>query len=103
MSNQQSHEMQLEIEHASGAEEWYCPTCGRRFLLSMPPVYRKIILDTGDELAIHSGGKGGLGVGSLQVTEMEEVPLPEKIRAVLEKILKKSDIEGSSNINDSNL
>lgn len=51
------HEMILESVHDSGAEEWYCPTCGRRFLMQWPPDYRKIVLEAGDENAIHSGGK----------------------------------------------
>lgn len=55
---QEQHEMVLETIHPSGAEEWYCPRCGRRFLIQWPPAYNKVILDPGDEAAIHSGGKG---------------------------------------------
>ena len=95
--SQQQHVMVLERTHPSGAEEWNCPICRRRFLLNWPPEFQKTILNIGDELAIHSGGKGGLGMDSLQITEVEEVPLPEKIRAALEKILEISDIEDSSN------
>jgi hypothetical protein len=51
----------------SGAEEWVCPTCGRRMLLRWPPHYEKLILDHGDEAAIHVGGKGGLRVGQVAV------------------------------------
>lgn len=54
----QQHEMVLQMTHESGAEEWYCPTCGRRILMFWPPEYKKIILEVGDEYAIHSGGKG---------------------------------------------
>jgi hypothetical protein len=58
--NQQTeHQMILQHVDPSGIEEWYCPTCGRRFLLQWPPEYRKVILDAGDENAIHSGGKSG--------------------------------------------
>jgi hypothetical protein len=65
----QRHEMQLATTHASGAEEWFCPTCGRRFLLQWPPLYRKIILEPGDEIAIHSCSKGGLRIGQLTITQ----------------------------------
>ena len=101
MISQQNHEMQLETEHASGAEEWYCPTCGRRFLLNMPPEYRKIILDSGDESATHSGSKGGLRMGSIQIGKPEEPALPEEIVATLEKILKDFDLDYPSDTSDS--
>jgi len=51
----------------SGAEEWVCPTCGRRMLLRWPPNYEKLILEHGDEAAIHVGGKGGLRIGQVAV------------------------------------
>ncbi len=57
--NQQlEHEMVLEKVDSAGIEEWYCPTCGRRFLLQWPPDFKKVILEAGDENATHSGGKG---------------------------------------------
>ena len=98
MRSQQSHEMQLESTRPSGAEEWYCPTCGRRFLLNMPPEYRKIILDAGDESAIHSGSKGGLRMGSIRVGKPEEPTLPAGIVATLEKILKDFDLDNPSDV-----
>lgn len=54
---QENHEMILDKVHPSGIEEWYCPTCGRRFMMNWPPKYSKVILEAGDETAIHSGGK----------------------------------------------
>ena len=51
----------------SGAEEWVCPTCGRRMLLRWPPEYEKLVLDHGDDSAIHVGGKGGVQVGGLVI------------------------------------
>jgi hypothetical protein len=56
----------------SGAEEWVCPTCGRRMLLRWPPDYEKLVLDHGDDSAIHVGGKGGVRVGGFAIT-----PTPE--------------------------
>jgi hypothetical protein len=88
MNAQQKHEMILETTHPSGAEEWYCPVCGRRFMLNWPPAYKKIILNPGDELASHSGGKGGLSMGQLQTGDAGESALPEQIRSSIEKILK---------------
>jgi hypothetical protein len=70
MDPQEHHEMMLAITHPSGAEEWYCPTCGRRFLLKWPPAYQKIILEPGDEYAAHSGSKGEiLRLGSLELID----------------------------------
>ena len=96
MNESQKHEMILEKTHPSGAEEWNCPTCGRRFLLNMPPEYRKIILNAGDEFAIHSGSKGGLRMGSIQISSPDEPVLPEAIIAALEKILQDFNPENPS-------
>src|SRR5262245_40962592 len=74
MDQQEHHQMVLETTHSSGAEEWYCPTCGRRFLLRWPPSYEKIVLDPGDEHAAHSGGKGAmLNMESLDVVGSQEL------------------------------
>jgi hypothetical protein len=67
IQQQAEHEMILENVNSSGVEEWYCPTCGRRFLLQWPPEYKKVILEAGDENAIHSGGKGGFSMSSNQI------------------------------------
>lgn len=72
------HEMQLAQTHATGVEEWFCPACGRRFLMQWPPAYKKIILEAGDEQAIHSGGKGGLHINVPRVAEVEEPGLADE-------------------------
>jgi hypothetical protein len=69
--NEQYHEMILEKTHPSGADEWYCPTCGRRFLMQLTPLYEMIILEAGDQYAQHSGSTGSLRVGPLQVEETQ--------------------------------
>jgi hypothetical protein len=69
---QAKHEMVLDQVHESGVEEWYCPTCGRRFLLQWPPNYKKIVLEPGDVAAEHTGGKGGLKMGSPQIEQIED-------------------------------
>ena len=47
MDQSQRHEMILEVTHASGAEEWSCPTCGRRMTITWQP-WKKIVLEQGD-------------------------------------------------------
>lgn len=93
MSEQPRHEMILGITHPSGAEEWYCPTCGRRFTIQWPPEYKKIILNAGDELAIHTGGKGGVNTSQLHIGQPHEPELPPQIRSSIEKILRDFDGE----------
>jgi hypothetical protein len=63
--------MVLERVYPSGEEEWYCPTCGRRFRIHWPPSYSKVILETGDKNAIHSGGRRG---AVLDTTQDLDVP-----------------------------
>lgn len=64
--DQPHHQLILKSTAPTGVEEWYCPTCGRRFLMQWPPDYKKIVLEPGDEYAIHSGGKGGLFMGATE-------------------------------------
>ena len=72
MPEPEQHEMQLEATHSTGAEEWYCPACGRRFLVQWAPVYSMIIIEPGDQYARHSGSTGGLHIGSSQVDQDNE-------------------------------
>ncbi len=69
MEPQEKHTMVIESTHPSGAEEWFCPTCGRRILMQWPPNYRKIVLEEGDSNVVHSGGKGGMQIGSAQIDQ----------------------------------
>jgi hypothetical protein len=96
MINQDQHQMQLEKVHPSGAEEWCCPSCGRRFLLQWPPAYKRIIMEAGDEYATHSGAKGGVRMGSLQINpnhDEEETPVSDELRAAIEDALKNVDFD----------
>ncbi len=68
----QQHEMLLDKTHPTGAEEWYCPTCGRRFVMQWPPKYKRIVLTPGDEYVAHRGGKGGLALLSTQAARAED-------------------------------
>jgi hypothetical protein len=67
--------------------------CGRRFLLSWPPAYEKIVLEAGDEYATHTGGKGGLRMQPPQIGEVEEPILSEELRAALEEVLEDLDLD----------
>lgn len=101
-SNFPQHEMHLVKTHPSGAEEWCCPTCGRRFLMQWPPNCKKIILEPGDEYAIHSGGKGGLQISVAQIIEdHEDEPIVSaELRAAVEEVLKDIDFDSDENLPD---
>jgi hypothetical protein len=72
MNDAEQHQMFLTATHPSGEEEWLCSTCGRRFLMHWPPAYRKVVLVPGDEYAVHSGNKGDLRMGSLEIRPADE-------------------------------
>lgn len=67
MESQSQHQMVVEQTYSNGSQEWYCPTCGRRFIMQWPPNYKRIILEAGDTQATHSGGMGGLIMGKADV------------------------------------
>lgn len=67
--NEQHHEMVLEMTHPSGMQGWYCPICGRRILLRVPPTNEMVIVEPGDRYARHSGSTGGLRIGTVQVAQ----------------------------------
>jgi len=71
MNEQQQHEMVLEKTYPAGAEDWYCPTCGRRILLRVPPTNEMIIVEPGDKYARHWGSNGGLRIGAVQVAQRD--------------------------------
>lgn len=80
------HEMSLVDRHASGAEEWCCPTCGRRFVMTWSPNYQKVVLEPGNEYAEHSGSKGELRLAASQVVETEDRILSDELRAALDEL-----------------
>lgn len=79
------HEMILVSGHHTGAEEWHCPTCGRRMIMTWPPNYRKVVLAPGDENAQHSGSKGGLQLGPPAVEAVDTI-LSDDLRAALDDL-----------------
>jgi hypothetical protein len=66
MKEEQVHTMVLAKTYPSGAEEWCCPECHRRFVVQWTPEYQKTILEMGDEFAVHNTGKGEMIVRSPQ-------------------------------------
>ena len=74
----QQHEMFLDKTYPSGAEEWYCPTCGRHFVMQWPPKYKRIVLNGGDEYAAHSAVKGNLQIGAATLQNREHTETPEE-------------------------
>ena len=56
MDNRQRHEMILQHNHPSGAQEWYCPTCGQCLLVTQTPRFMTVIRKAGNESALHTLG-----------------------------------------------
>lgn len=65
---QPHHEMQMMDVDTSGAEEWYCPSCYRQVMVSWFPDFKRVVLEPGDETAIHGGSHGGLTLSFPQVS-----------------------------------
>ncbi len=61
------HTMELIGEH-EGTEEWHCPVCGRRMMITWQP-WKKVVVEPGDNNVAHTGGKGGLRLGSVQIMQ----------------------------------
>jgi hypothetical protein len=80
--NEKYHEMMLEKTHISGVEEWYCPSCGRRFLVQWPPAYKMIILVPGEKDTRHNVSKVNPRPGSLHVAQTSDTILIEEFRLV---------------------
>ena len=78
--NEKHHEMILEKIHILGVEEWYCPTCGRRFLVQWVPAYRLIILAAGDKDIWHNVSKSNSSIGSCLVMQLEATDLTDEFR-----------------------
>ncbi len=78
--NEKHHEMILEKIQISGVEEWYCPTCGRRFLVQWPPAYRMIVLASGDNDIRYNVSKSNSRIGSCPVTQPEATDLTDEFR-----------------------
>ena len=78
--NEKHHEMILEKIHISGVEEWYCPTCGRRFLVQWPPAYKMIVLAAGDKDIRHNVSISSARIGSRPVKQLEATDFIDEFR-----------------------
>jgi hypothetical protein len=67
------HQMILRASLSSGEEDWICPKCGRHVLITWSPSFKKIILDVGDEMAVHTGSKGGVIMQISKLISNEEL------------------------------
>jgi len=84
MNEQQRHQMILEKTHSSGEEEWHCPACGRRMLINWQPQFKKIVLEAGDDYAMHSASKGLLPIEPLRVAPVDGDPPQAEPEALIE-------------------
>jgi hypothetical protein len=82
-----THDIHVEKTHPSGAEEWYCSTCNRRFIVQWSPEYQFIVLEPGDPDAVHNMGRGAMVLITPRNDER-----PELLQPWLDW-LKKIDIE----------
>ena len=69
------HTMKI-IDKQEGAEEWFCPICGRHLLVSWTPKFKRTVLVEGDSSVPHSGSKGNLLVNRVDVATEENL-LPD--------------------------
>ena len=81
-------------------EEWYCPTCGRCFLVQWIPAYKMIILAAGDKDIRHNVSKSNSHIDSCSVTQLEATDLTYEFRLLpwikwMEKV--NFDIKWSAN------
>lgn len=71
--NDNFHEMVFEKTHLSGVEEWYCPSCGRRFLVQWPPAYKMVILEPGEKDTRHNLSKVNSRLSAPQTNKIEPI------------------------------
>ena len=74
------HEMVLEKTHISGVEEWYCPDCGRRFLVQWPPSYKMVIIEQGEKDTRHNVSRLSSRIISDSVEQAEDPEPIEEFR-----------------------
>ncbi|MFF1793174.1 hypothetical protein ACFVXQ_02860, partial [Kitasatospora sp. NPDC058263] len=77
------HEMKFVGRLASGADEWSCPACGRRVTLRRLPEPELVVLDAGDESAVHVGviepdGRAAAAADKYGLGPVQEIPRPPR-------------------------
>ena len=102
-SYSQRHEMHLEATYPSGAQEWFCPTCARRFIAQLQPQPNIIELEVGDGHVDHVSSTDGLpriGI-RIQNVEPEEPELPDDLINAVEEALKNVNFDDWEGTQDS--
>jgi hypothetical protein len=69
----QNHEILVAKRYPTGAEEWYCPTCGRHYIVRWTPEYQCMVLNEGDEKSIHNMSRGAQIVLSREIAREENL------------------------------
>lgn len=64
MSSVEQHELVLAATYPSGAEEWTCPTCGRRLLVNWPTGCEALTLERGEKFCLAWGREVGTAVAT---------------------------------------
>jgi hypothetical protein len=80
--NDNFHEMVFEKTHLSGVEEWFCPSCGRRFLVQWPPSYKMVVLEPGEKDTRHNLSKLNARIGTPQTTKTDDQEPIEEFRLI---------------------
>ncbi|MFB7677460.1 hypothetical protein ACFC26_39280 [Kitasatospora purpeofusca] len=80
------HEMKFVGRLASGADEWSCPTCGRRVTLRRLPDPELTVLDPGDESVVHVGviepdARAAAAAEQYGLGPVQEIPRPPRTPA----------------------
>lgn len=92
MVTHEQHVMERVQGYDTGAEEWACPTCGRRLLRHAHPAHATTVLAAGDATASHCGGSGAPLAAQAPAAGADDIPL-EMLRPWL-KALRAIEDEG---------
>jgi hypothetical protein len=80
-----NHEMIFEPVLDGGADELFCPQCGRRIRIVWTPEFSKTVIETGDETVIHTAARGLKSLGCAEMfTNPQNDPDPEEVRRLEE-------------------
>lgn len=74
VANRETHEMLLDDD------VWNCIDCGRRMVVQFKP-YSRVVLNAGDETAVHVGGTGGAAIRVNRVNNVEGPDIEDTNRA----------------------